>query len=245
MASAFASTSIDRLIGKQRDASAYDGKGNMAAAGNTIPQVDSDAAFKLALTAFRTKLIEHEGGAVEHMYLDNAVPPKVTVGVGNMLPDAASARALPFRVGSSQGVAATQDQIGAEWLKVRQLPQKNYSAKWYRSRTTLVLPIESIFSLFDQRIDEKLKHLRSYLPGFSSYPIPARLALVDMAFNVGASGIVTKFPKLTEAIKRLDWKSAAICCERKIVSKERNAMTRTLLDFAAAVSRVGDGRGVL
>ena len=53
-------------------------------------------------------------GCVSWMYRDTVG--RVTVGVGLMLPDAATACALPFQ--TAVGAAATSEQIAAEFARV-------------------------------------------------------------------------------------------------------------------------------
>ncbi len=61
--------------------------------------------------AGRRELIKNGEGCISHMYLDTVG--KVTVGVGNMLPTADAATALPFiRTGS--GNNATENEIRAD-----------------------------------------------------------------------------------------------------------------------------------
>jgi GH24 family phage-related lysozyme (muramidase) len=53
-----------------------------------------------------------------------------------------------------------------------------------------------------------------------------------MAFNLGANGLVTKFPAFTKAIKNKDWLKAAKESHRSQVGARRNRIVRQWLEGA-------------
>ena len=65
--------------------------------------------------AGRRELIKNGEGCISHMYLDTVG--KVTVGVGNMLPTADAATALPF-IQTGSGNNATDNEIRADYNNV-------------------------------------------------------------------------------------------------------------------------------
>lgn len=65
---------------------------------------------------------------------------------------------------------------------------------------------------------------------------PARLALFDLIFNLGASRLRGQYPTMNGAIADLDWEKAAVESNRKPpISPVRNAYVRQLFQQAASV----------
>ena len=162
------------------------------------------------------------------MYLDTVG--KVTVGVGNMLPNAAAAQELPFVVRATSK-KASRDEIKTEFETVSNKP-KGLVAHRYKPYTKLDLPDEDIDTLLDARIAAFKRELKLRFPDFDSYPITVQFALTDMAFNLGTTGLVTKFPSFTKAIRDRDWLKAAGESSRRQVNEHRNETVRDWLEAA-------------
>lgn len=171
---------------------------------------------------------KHEG-VIDHMYLDTVG--KVTIGIGFMMPDAASALAYKL-VNRKTGAAATTAEIAADWGKVHE-QQKGRIASTYRKFTKLDLPLAETQRLLREKLDAFATILRTRFAGFDAFPAPARLALLDMIFNLGPTGLVKGFPKLCRAADRGDWKNCAAECRRLGVHESRNDETRDLFLTAA------------
>lgn len=174
----------------------------------------------------RRELIKRGEGCITHMYLDTVG--KVTVGVGNMLPTADAAAELPFRHRET-GEAASADEIREEFETVAG-QQKARAARSYKQFTKLDLNEDAIHELLDNRIAGFEAGLRRDFPDYDTYPDAARLGLMDMAFNLGNSGLVNKFPSFTRAARNGDWAGCAAECERPQLSDERNNDVRNLLE---------------
>jgi GH24 family phage-related lysozyme (muramidase) len=78
--------------------------------------------------------------------------------------------------------------------------------------------------------------LANLLPGFPLFPELAQEALLDMAFQLGAGGLMSKFPHLALAAKAQDWQSCADQCHRAGIQEWRNTATADLFRRAAGVS---------
>ena len=191
------------------------------------------------------KIMEFEG-VVPWMYLDTVG--KVTVGVGLMLVNEIAAHALPFLSGDK---AATTEEIAREFLRVSAM-QKGKLAKFYATSRALRLPPEAI--------DEKLRsallgfegYLRSYLHGYDDFPDAAKLALLDMVYNLGPGHLFAEYPRLIAAVERGDWKSAAALSARRGPSATRNTWTRQqflnageLIELKAEAEELAVGRLLL
>lgn len=179
---------------------------------------------------FRREIKTSEG-EISHMYLDTVGA--VTVGVGNMLPSVAAAQQLAF-VHRGTNKAASKDEIKADFEAVKKRP-KGLKASAYKEHTKLDLPGSDIDTLVDSRISEFKSQLRLKFPKFDSYPTTVQFALVDMAFNLGISGLVNKFPSFKKAVEAEDWTKAAAEANRPQVSVTRNATVKQwLLDGVPA-----------
>lgn len=184
------------------------------------------------LDAFKEHLKFSEGN-IPHMYLDTVG--KVTVGVGNMMPTAADAKKLKF-VNRVTGKEATAEEIQADFDAVSKRT-KGLLAHNYKSDTKLDLPSIEVDKLLDARIEDFKRKLADKFPDFSTYPQAVQFALLDMAFNVGVNGLVTKFPKFTQAIKDKKWAEAAKQSNRPQVASSRNAAVKGWLNGAAEAAK--------
>jgi len=190
---------------------------------------------------------------VPFMYLDNATPPKVTVGVGNMLPDVAAAQALPF-VNTSTGRPATAQEIETAFNAVSAMPG---AMSWRKYKQNPSLEIDATKSkelALDRLQNEFIPKLRGPFPHFDQYPFPAQRALIDMAYNMGvgrparvAHGVhhsangLYKFQALIQAAEAGDWLAASQHCQRanphnNAHTAKRNAWTKWQLEIADRVT---------
>lgn len=186
---------------------------------------------------YRPLAEENEGNA-PWMYLDTRG--NVTVGIGHLLDGPARAVALPF-VHDDGGDRADPDEIAAAYAAVRSAGRKAArGAGAFRDVSGLRLPPAAIEALYADDFEAVLaavrKAFRAVGGGFDSYPLPARLAVLDMAFNLGVRGLYRGFPRFRElGLGRRDFATAARECRRTGISPARNARTRDLLLEAAAV----------
>jgi GH24 family phage-related lysozyme (muramidase) len=146
-------------------------------------------------------------GACPWMYLDTANPPCVTVGIGVMLPDVGAAVALPFER-ADLGRPATEAEIFIAYGTVRGM-RGGFGVSAYKLEPPIELPPEEVTALAVRRLNDV------FLPGLermylvSALPWPAQQVLVDMAWNLGMTGL-QGFHKMLNAITRRDWEQAAV-----------------------------------
>jgi GH24 family phage-related lysozyme (muramidase) len=189
-------------------------------------------------------------GEIPYMYLDTRG--YVTVGVGHLLADVKAAQALGFvyredqkttdqngviRVTAKKGDKATAEVIAADYASV-QKKKAGLLASLYKSATRLELPDAELVAILEADVNAKEEGLLKSLPEYRSYPVSARLALLDMAFNLGVSGLINGFPTLRESVKKRDWAAAAKQCHRKGPSEERNLATKRLFLVAVQEEKV-------
>ena len=181
--------------------------------------------------SFRKRLLEmiKEGeGSIPHMYLDTRG--YVTVGVGQMLPSAERALELDFveRAGRAQ---AGGEAVRADYDSVKSR-EPGRAAGNYKKFTQLDLPEEKIDELLERRLNEFEAGLKREFPDYDDYPEDARLGLMDMAYNLGLSGLVNKFPSFVRAARNRDWSGCAKECQRRGIGDHRNEATRKLFENA-------------
>lgn len=202
---------------------------------------------------------------VTYMYLDTHKPrPLVTVGIGNMLPDAAAAQRLPF-INTAAGRPATKDEIADAYDKVASLREQVVKAKhgWaahlFKHVTSMELTKEFAKELAISRLKKEfVPGLRRLFSGFDSYPVPAKEALIDMAYNSGigrrekiVEGKVTQkatglanYSMLIHAAESGDWLVAAKECGVNGASSENKRIAWRRAQFEDAARIVADRSGM-
>jgi GH24 family phage-related lysozyme (muramidase) len=193
-------------------------------------------------------------GVVTFMYLDTHEPPLVTVGCGNMLPNVAAAKALPF-VNTRTNAPATAEEVEAAWAAVTSMPG-GQQAKKYKQKVSIEIPEAKAKELAIARLKrEFVPQLRKLFQGFDRLPLPAREALVDMAYNGGVGRaektVKGKFYKATglyayrnprAAVEDGDWERAARSCGSKSSRKERTEFRQKLFEQAGRIAARAAGK---
>jgi GH24 family phage-related lysozyme (muramidase) len=184
------------------------------------------------------KLKEFEG-CVPWMYRDTVG--KVTVGVGLMLPSIEAAQALPFFAGTR---AATSGEIAAEFTRVDAMPTGRPSS-FYKTPSALELTQQAIDAQLSVVLQGFEADLRTQLPHYDALPDTAKMALLDMIYNLGPSGLFKGFPHLMAAVETGAWTQAAANCMRHGPSPERNAWTREQFLSAVVTEIKAEAEGLL
>ena len=187
----------------------------------------------LNTTTYLPKLKEFEG-VFSYMYEDTTG--NVTVGVGNMLPNAAAAQKIAFVKRPDPAAKppvlagpATADDIKADFDNVNKQPSGKL-ASYYKQFTKLDLPDEVIDTLLTARVSEFTTTLLATFPDFNTYPEEACAAIFDMAFNLGIGKLTSQFPSFCTAVKAKDWVTAAAQCHRLGIQDSRNTWTKAQLE---------------
>lgn len=154
-------------------------------------------------------------GVVPHLYLDTAG--LVTGGVGFMFPELADAQRLPWEPSRA---------LELDWAIVRTLAPGR-APDFYRRQTTARLPEPAMRAEFARRLAAFEAQVMRSLPAWRTYPEPARIALLDMAYNLGGNFLV-KWPHLQTAALSRDWARCAAESHRNGIQAARNDATRAL-----------------
>lgn len=171
-------------------------------------------------------------GVVPHMYQDTNG--YVTVGVGNLVRDSAAARSLRM-VDRANNQPASLDELTEDYVSVKAL-KPGMRASYYSSVCNLVMLPGEIKRLFHARCAEFEMQLRAVYANYDACPPAARLALLDLAFNLGAGALNRKWPRLKEAVLTFNWKDAARHAHRPQSSTARNLATAELFTKALLVA---------
>jgi GH24 family phage-related lysozyme (muramidase) len=174
-------------------------------------------------------------GSVPWMYLDTKG--FVTVGVGELLANAAKAETLPFV--DPDGQPSAQDAILDEFHRVSSLVPAKVAA-FCRSPTSPVLPHAAIDSLLMNHLNFFDEQLAGRFPNYADFPDPAKFGLLDMIYNLGQVGLFQHFAHFMAAVDKQDWLSAAANCHRVGPSQARNDWTRQQFLAAAATTPASD-----
>lgn len=171
--------------------------------------------------------LKHFEGTVLWMYLDSVG--KVTILTGLMLPSAIPAVGLPFRVGAR---LATENEVIADFNRVKVMAPGKLPA-FYKSPTSPTLTDADADANLQEKVNNFETYLRNDLKGYDTYPDAAKIALIDMAYNLGPVGLLTKYPHLIAAVKVHNWPLCAAQCHRNGPNQERNDWTARMFAEAA------------
>jgi GH24 family phage-related lysozyme (muramidase) len=181
--------------------------------------------------ALCTEPIRWEGHRRE-MYVDRRG--NVSAGIGHPLAGVGAALALPWQHRST-GRRATSAEVRVAFRQVRS-QALGHRAPAHLRASDLVLPAGFATELAAARLERTLlPGLRRLCPRFDRYPLPARRALVDMAWNLGLRELA-RFHNLTAACARGDFAAAADHCHRRGSHSARNVATRDLFRQAAVMT---------
>jgi len=177
-------------------------------------------------------------GTIPWMYLD--ARGNVTVGVGLIVPDADAAGKLPFMIG---GRAATPAEIAADFARVQAMPMGR-PALFYHLNNGLLLEKVEIDFLLRNVLMRFENELRARIAGYDGFPDSVKLALLDMAYNLGPEGLLRGYPVLIAAVEAGNWARAAVNCFRHGPGAARNQWTQKMFseNVAGGVSAEGDSK---
>lgn len=178
-------------------------------------------------------------GSIPWMYLDTRG--HVTVGVGLMVPNAAAAEKLPFMIGNR---AATSTEIATEFARVEAMPMGR-PALFYRHAGGLTLEKQDIDSLLRTVVEGFEGELRAKLSGYDGFPDNVKMALLDMAYNLGPLALVHGYPTLIAAVEAGNWAKAAANCFRHGPGAVRNQWTQDMFQQNVIDTLKAEGDGAL
>jgi hypothetical protein len=181
--------------------------------------------------------VEEFEDRVHWLYLDE--DGLVTIAIGQMLPNVHDAQALPFH--SPAGRTATPEEIALDFARVSAM-ERDHLPTFYLVASSLKLLDADIEKMLMVSVMDCVHDLEKILPHFDNWPKGAKLATIDMRFNLGPS----RFRAYTHMILALDsedFAAAAAQCDRDrkdAAFATRNYWTRTSFMNAELDAKVQD-----
>ena len=167
------------------------------------------------LDAFWDLTVAWEGGYINWMFPD--IKGLVSTGFGLLLDPVAMALTLPWR--RADGGLATRDEIVADFARVKAHPDAaRLGHKSVERVAQLRLTKEDLRKAYEAKVRHNESVLRSYFAdAYDEWPADAELGVHSMAWACGPafaspSAGRNHWPKLTAALRALDFETAAIEC---------------------------------
>ena len=181
-------------------------------------------------------------------YLDSATEPHVTIGYGHMVPNFKAFDALPL-VGPDSSTVADSTAKKVAWDAIQAMvkeqrertdPSDKFTATHYKAATTVRLPSDEATKLLSSDLEIAIAAVEETFPDHRGYPAPGKAGLIDMMFNMGASGFTAAlWPNFFLAMKISspppDWRAAAGHSKRPQLSDDRNKEIKELFEEAARI----------
>ncbi|MFQ6703905.1 MAG: hypothetical protein ACLRFP_02370 [Alphaproteobacteria bacterium] len=173
---------------------------------------------------FKKDVFEHEG-IRKISYTDSKG--YLTIGIGQNIHKLNDFLKLDI-INTNTGIKLTKDEKQDIYSKM-QLDISNGIFK-ERNYAHIQISPNQIYNLFNQQLEIAYNELSKKIMNFIDMPISVQQALLDMQFNMGNNRFSERYwPKLFEAIKNKDWKTATKeAFERKDVQKARREWTKLM-----------------
>ncbi len=149
-------------------------------------------------------------GRVHSPYVD--VKGLITVGVGNLIDPISLAERLHWTL--EDGSPADLAQVRADWHKLKDAAGHYSKLHWqYAAAATKIrLTDEAIDALVARQLAANEAIVKKRFPAWDSFPADAQLAILSMAWAVGA-GFYQKFGNLARCIDAQDWEGCVATCK--------------------------------
>lgn len=226
-----------------------------------VPVTSADAGRRRCFThpwwqAAKEHIIRFEGLRT-FPYLDSEG--YLSIGYGFNVNARTAFMALNLRTPTKDGRPATDAEKKAAYETMQRLrteiaatprppnlaPDKRWNpfqrreADTYENTTNVRLPDTEADRILKERMDQTHREIKILFQEFSCFPAPAKVALFDMHYNLGAVRFsVVKWEKLFRAVDHRDWATAARESSRSGLL-DRSEATRLLFHQAARIEDSG------
>jgi hypothetical protein len=176
-------------------------------------------------------------GVCSWLYCD--VKGLVTTAIGNLADPIELALDLPLR--HKDGTRATQDEIVAEWNRVKERQDwRLRGGAIYKAVATLHLDADGIEHVVYRELAEMDQALARHFAGYEAWCADAQLGLLSMAWALGPH-FAQGWPRFAMSMRSRDFFLAAEECTISTVGnpgvRPRNERNRVLFRNAAVVAR--------
>jgi hypothetical protein len=159
----------------------------------------------------------------------------VTVGIGTLLEDAQEAKGLPF-VERGTNKKAHKNHIINAFNKVNNSPISGQAGHLkFKPLTNIVISeADAVVQASNdmQAFIIELK-MQRFFREFGTFPVTAKMGLLDMTYTLGLTELLAQVHTFNPAVRRRDWKLAAVESNRKKISASRNQIVRQWFEQAA------------
>ena len=181
----------------------------------------------LAASAAQLKIFE---GSINFAYLDSRS--NVTYGVGFLLADLQAFQAIPWL--TSDNIPAVPTDVATAWAAVRAMTP-NRLPGFYAYPGHLVASQATIDAQLQTELTALDAELAQGFTGYTAYPDAAKVALLDMGWNLGYGELYRGYPHMRAAVEAGTWVVAAQQCSREGISPQRNLWTAAQFQSCATV----------
>lgn len=180
----------------------------------------------MSITPDEISRIKRFEGIINHFYLD--IKGNVTIGYGHLVANINSSVLLDL-IRKKDGLPATIVEKQTEWTTIKSKPfGKQFTADSYDQFCNLSLNQPDIDKLLANDLATTEHQLSANFTDYQHFPQSAKAGLIDMAFNLGIGTLMGKFSNFVASVKKQDWATAAIECNRTGIDPNRNIEVRQL-----------------
>ena len=144
----------------------------------------------------------------------------VTYGVGFLLATLEAFQAIPWL--TSDNIPAVPTDVATAWATVRAMTP-NRLPHFYAYPGHLVASQATIDAQLQTELTALDAELAQGFTGYTAYPDAAKVALLDMGWNLGYGELYHGYPHMRAAVEAGQWAVAAQQCSREGIPPARNA----------------------
>jgi GH24 family phage-related lysozyme (muramidase) len=167
-------------------------------------------------------------GFCPHIYLDTVGAPTIAYGFNIDFTE----RKEQLSVATGWSLNAIERDIESCENFAEKKDHHNIIAARYEDHTNLRIDSKQAQTLLADTLEAFVGVLKANDLDVSTMPHKAALVVVDMAYNLGISGLLRKFPKFVRYVRMRDWAAASKECKRRGIGDARNnASMQMLMDL--------------
>lgn len=190
------------------------GRNNNGVSDDTEIHLQSTNSYDGLYMAMCLNNLKAHEGFKNVMYKDQ--DGNITIGIGHLLSTPEMAEVLPFTRTAhfhAHGDDITKE-VGISTGEI--IGAFNAYKKDSSDVPDMHISNDAVINQCISDVQEKESGLRGLYSDFDNFPEHAKVALVDMGFNLGIPRLKNEFPKFNAAVRAKDWNTAAIESHRNL-----------------------------
>lgn len=174
-------------------------------------------------------MLRDSEGVIDYLYQDSLG--KVTIGIGNLIKNIDDMTRIDLL--THEGIKASEQQKREAYTRVYNAPGyrsdgRPLAAPYYKKYSKPRMTCAEIKKQLSTSVLKFYNEIKIIFPCFDTFPHEAKLACMDMLFNLGMTALNSKWPRFKSAVKKRNWQEAAVQSYRYQLSKRRNSDIRLL-----------------